>query len=112
MALAYNYTCLSDFNATTMGVELEEDNACTETFSTTPAGVRACQGEPYHSEFFEKSPYNYFFNFVNYLPTTFHYVKRHKVLFNLYSFDSFHSNKTHSPTLNIYNCDFKYFLDK
>lgn len=42
MADSYNYTCLSDFNATTMGVELEEDQACTETFSTTPAGVRAC----------------------------------------------------------------------
>ena len=38
----YNYTCYSDFNATTMGVELEEDQACTETFDTTPRGVRAC----------------------------------------------------------------------
>ena len=40
------------------------------------------------------------------------YYKRHRVLFNLYAFDSVHSNLTHSPTLNLYNCDFKYFHDK
>ena len=43
--------------------------------------------------------------------TTFNYVYRHKVLFNLYAFDSIRSNRTHSPTLNLINCDFKYFLD-
>ena len=40
------------------------------------------------------------------------YQVRHNVLFNLYAFDALHSNLTHSPTLNLYNCDFKYFHDK
>lgn len=34
------------------------------------------------------------------------------MLFNLYAFDSVHSNLTHAPTLHLYNCDFKYFHDK
>ena len=45
-------------------------------------------------------------------PIEFSYVKRHRVLFNLYAFDSVRGNNTHSPTLNLINCDFKYFLDK
>lgn len=40
------------------------------------------------------------------------YVKRHNVLFNLYAFDSVHSNRVHSPTLNLIDCDFTYFFDK
>ena len=39
-------------------------------------------------------------------------MHRHQVLFNLYAFDSTSSNRNHSPTLNLHNCDFKYFLDK
>ena len=39
-------------------------------------------------------------------------MKRHKVLFNLYAFDAVFSNRTHAPTLNLINCDFKYFFDK
>ena len=50
-------------------------------------------------------------NLVNWLATEFHYPERHKVLFNLYAFDSVRSNRTHAPTLNLVNCDFKYFLD-
>ena len=41
----------------------------------------------------------------------FYYPHRHKVLFNLYAFDTVRSNRTHSPTLNLINCDFKYFLN-
>ena len=33
-------------------------------------------------------------------------------MFNLYAFDPIHSVRTHAPTLNLYNCDFKYFHDK
>ena len=44
--------------------------------------------------------------------TEFAYMKRHKVLFNLYAFDAVFSNRTHAPTLNLINCDFKYFFDK
>ena len=39
-------------------------------------------------------------------------MKRHQVLFNLYAFDGVRSNRTHTPTLNLINCDFKYFHDK
>ena len=45
------------------------------------------------------------------MSTHFYYPYRHKVLFNLYAFDSLRSNRTHAPTLNLVNCDFKYFLD-
>ena len=38
------------------------------------------------------------------------YFIRHRVLFNLYSFDKVRSNNTHTPTLELDNCDFKYFL--
>ena len=38
-------------------------------------------------------------------------MDRHHVLFNLYAMDAVRSNRTHSPTLNIINCEFKYFLD-
>lgn len=33
------------------------------------------------------------------------------MLFNLYGFDPYRSNRTHSPTLNLIDCDFKYFFD-
>ena len=46
-----------------------------------------------------------------FLATKFEYVKRHKVLFNLYSFDALNSNRTHSPELKLINCDFKYFMN-
>ena len=47
-----------------------------------------------------------------YLKPEMHYLARHRVLFNLYGFDPVHSNRTHAPTLNLLNCDFKYFHDK
>ena len=40
------------------------------------------------------------------------YTLRHKTLFNLYSFDTIHSERTHSPTLNLIDCDFKYFFNQ
>ena len=48
---------------------------------------------------------------ANLLFAKFFYPDRHKVLFNLYAFDTVRSNRTHAPTLNLVNCDFKYFLD-
>lgn len=45
------------------------------------------------------------------LYTDYKYPDRHHLLFNLYAFDSIRSNRTHAPTLNLINCDFKYFLD-
>ena len=71
-----------------------------------------CQGEPYHTDFFDKTVYHYDSSVYYYWYIGVHYVKRHNVLFNLYSFDSLSSNRTHAPTLNLHNCDFKYFLDK
>ena len=38
------------------------------------------------------------------------YAYRHQALFNLYAFDSVRSNKVHAPTLNLINCDFKFFM--
>ena len=78
------------------------------------------QKKPYHEEFFEKTPYNYDIDWrreeledlIIEPPIELQYMKRHRVLFNLYSFDSYRSNLTHSPTLNLIDCDFKYFLDK
>ena len=34
---------------------------------------------------------------------------RHRVIFNLYAFDSMRSIREHAPTLILKNCDFKYF---
>jgi hypothetical protein len=112
---AFNYTCFSGFNATLSKVSEEVDEACVNPFSTTPQGVRACQGEPYHEDFFKKSPYQYKYSVVDYglkIDGVLEYTHRHKVLFNLYAFDAIHSNLTHAPTLNLINCDFTYFMDK
>lgn len=103
------------------------DEACAEQLTDDILGVRACQGEPHHAEFFESTEYSYD-NVLQLLDDIWitvegnntdrkyeqnlHYVKRHKVLFNLYAFDSVHSDRTHAPTLNLYNCTFKYFHDK
>lgn len=54
----FNYTCWSGFNATENAVPKERDQACTSDLDTTPRGVRACPGEPYHDEFFEKTTYH------------------------------------------------------
>ena len=40
------------------------------------------------------------------------YTQRHNTLFNLYAFDSMHSERTHAPTLNLIDCDFKYFFNQ
>lgn len=129
----FNYTCFSGFNATTNQVTTQIDEECGEDLPTEPIGIRACPGEPNHSEFFEKSSYHYWSSYELYLsfqqaydPTNdatcgepgcylepeMSYLKRHRVLFNLYAFDSIHSNRTHAPTLNLFDCDFKYFHDK
>ena len=73
-----------------------------DSLPTAPEGIRACPGEPYSEDFFFKR-YN--------RRETAGYLYRHKVLFNLYAMDSVHSNRTHSPTLNLYGCEFKYFIE-
>ena len=105
------YTCWTGFDAETEGLATEVDEACID-FDSTLQGVRSCPGEPSHADFFAKTPYNYLFNAWREVAHTFSYVKRHRVLFNLYAFDPIRSNATHAPTLNLINCDFKYFLDK
>ena len=64
-----------------------------------------------HESFFEISGWDFIMDRVEKLEGKFYYPHRHKVLFNLYAFDTVRSNRTHSPTLNLINCDFKYFLD-
>ena len=73
--------------------------------------MRACQGEPYHTDFFKKSPHHYKHS-TKKVATELNYLDRHRVLFNLYAFDAIHSNLTHAPTINLINCDFNYFFDK
>ena len=117
---SFNYTCSTGLDVSKNLVPTEVDVACTEDFVSSPLGIRSCPGEPYHSEFFELgTTFNH-----NSLRTFLYgteessvelnrvYGKRHRILFNLYAFDSLHSPRTHTPTLNLYNCDFKYFLDK
>ena len=89
------------------------DDACEDVgLNSDPDGVRSCSGEPYHDEFFEKSTFHFATTLFEALDVNFAYLKRHRVLFNLYAFDSVRSNLTHAPTLNLINCDFKYFHDK
>ena len=53
----FDYSCLTGFNATEDSVVTSVDTACTEDVDNTPQGVRACQGEPFHSKFFTKTPF-------------------------------------------------------
>lgn len=55
-----------------------------------------CSGLPYNDDYFKESSGVFY--------------KRHTVLFNLYSFDGLSSKSIITPTLNIFNCDFTYFL--
>ena len=74
-------------------------------------GIRSCRGEPLNVHFFKKTPYRYENHMFERQRTKYMYLDRHKVLFNLYAFDSMRSNRTHAPTLNLVNCDFKYYVD-
>ena len=40
------------------------------------------------------------------------YFVRHNVLFNLFGFDPIFSMNVQSPTLNLVDCDFKFFFNK
>ena len=108
----FNYTCeVTSFNATRDNVTNSTDLECDQTTPTEILGPRKCHGEPYNKNFFKKSPYDFIMNSPLDLYTSYYYPDRHKVLFNLYAFDSVRSNRTHAPTLNLINCDFKYFLN-
>lgn len=51
----FNYTCHSGFNATLNQIPTQVDEACADTFATTPQGVRASRGEPNHADFFTRT---------------------------------------------------------
>ena len=102
---------MTSFNATASNVTNQTDTLCDASTPTTNKGPRSCYGEPAHADFFAKSPWDFEFSVVADLLTRYYYPDRHKVLFNLYAFDSVRSNRTHAPTLNLVNCDFKYFLN-
>ena len=57
---SFNYTCQTGFNATLNAVVNQTDQSCVESFVTDPIGPRSCQGEPNRTDFFQKTPHNFY----------------------------------------------------
>ena len=55
----FEYQCFSGFNTTINAATNTVDEACAEDFPEEVMGVRSCQGEPAHEDFFIKTPYHY-----------------------------------------------------
>ena len=92
-----SYICDSHFNAHLAYPPYEKNKRCFEDYSPEATSF-TCTGEPYHDTFFS-----------DFDSTSGVYSKRHRVLFNLYSFDKLHSSNKYPPELRLINCDFKYF---
>ena len=91
------YEC-KDSGFQAASVPLEDSESCA-TESSEIASVRACPGDPYHSDFFV-------FDSVTAIP-----YKRHRVLFNLYNWDRQRSYTPDSrASLTLTSCTFYYFL--
>ena len=62
------YRCkVKGFDAKVDAVTKTEDFECDQPFQSTLLGPRSCKGEPAHSKFFEKSPYDFRMSAVEYL---------------------------------------------
>lgn len=74
----FDYECVNDFNRTAVEPPDAIDERCNppDYDATVSPNSANCRGDPYHDSFFEYSEANSLF------------TKRHKVLFNLYAFDS------------------------
>ena len=97
----FNYTCTDGWSAADNQAAAEVDQECVTQLPTDPEGVRACSGEPYHEDFFRTTFAHWTSSAEEYVYPRGTYQWRHKVLFNLYAFDSLRSNKTHAPTLEL-----------
>ena len=101
-AVDFDYECVNSFNRTAVEPPDAIDTRCNpEDYDQTVSPNSAnCRGDPYHADFFAYSDRTQLF------------TQRHKVLFNLYAFDSTRTLKTRPPVLEIKNCTFKYFVNK
>ena len=88
--------CSDNWNATAERPPGEKDNRCFPGDDTVTTGTSFCGGEPYDPDFWVNDGQGYYL--------------RHKVIFNLYAFDSMRSQKEHAPRLSLTRCDFKYFV--
>ena len=94
------YECTDDWTREDYLPPNEFDDRCfTPEYIVSPNSA-SCSGEPYHEDFFALDSLNDYFS------------KRHKVLFNLYAFDSMRTTLVSPPTLEIVNCEFKYFVNQ
>ena len=96
----FDYECEEAFTKSDYVPPTDVDNRCFPAEYIVSPNSANCTGEPYDDNFFEYSTENNAF------------VKRHKVLFNLYAFDPLRSLSVKPPELEIVGCTFKYFVNK
>ena len=88
--------CYQPINFTDITPTSKIDNACWPDTSTAFKSRRGCAGDVTSKEYFTYPTENFKY--------------RHTTLFNLYSFDALRSDRRHTPSLNLTNCEFRYFL--